>query len=163
MVERSVIVTTKQVYQEKIEAQLKEWQVGLDKLKVKTHKAKAEAKLEYQRQLEDLSAKQQVARQKFEALKQAGSEKWVDLKANLDYTMTELQQGFERFKTTGQQYGDDVLSWAKGIAKEHNLHSIGWAEGIATEKEIESIGWAEGVAEENKIESQGWVEGYGKR
>ncbi len=156
-------MTTKQAYQEKIEAQLKEWQIGLEKLKIKAAKAKAEAKLEYQQQFDELAAQQQAARQKLEALKQVGSERWVDLKANLDSAMIELQQGFDRLKTAGQQYGDDVLSWAKGIAKEHNLHSIGWAEGFAKEKETESIGWAEGLAEKDKVESQGWAEDYSQR
>lgn len=129
-------MTTRQAYQEKIEAQLKEWQVGLIKLKVKADKAKAEAKLEYQQQLDELSARLHTARQKFDALQQVGSNRWEEMRDNLDTTMTELQQGFNRFKTAGQQHGDDVLSWARGIAKEHKLHSIGWGEGIAKEKEI---------------------------
>jgi hypothetical protein len=58
--------------------------------------------------------------------------------------MTTKQAYQERVETSTQQQGKDVLSWAKGIAKEHKLHSIGWAEGIAEENPVESIGWAEG-------------------
>ena len=45
-------MTTKQAYQEKIEAQLREWQLGLDKLRVKAARTKAETKLEYQQQID---------------------------------------------------------------------------------------------------------------
>lgn len=155
-------MTTKQAYQEKIEAQLREWQLGLDKLRVKAARTKAETKLEYQQQIDALAVKQQAARQKFEALKQASSDKWDTLKVNVDKAMTDLQQGFEQFQTTSQQYGDEVLNWAKGIAQEHKLHSIGWAEGLAKEKETDSIGWAEGVAQKPSSESKGWPEGVAK-
>lgn len=155
-------MTTKQAYQEKIEAQLKEWQIGIEQLKVKAQQAKADAKLEYEQKLDQLAAQQVLAKEKLDQLKKSSAENWDSLQAEVDQAMSKLHHQLDQFRQFAEEQGHDVLSWAKGIAKEHKLRSIGWAEGFTRHKESESIGWAEGLAEEDKVESEGWTEGYGK-
>lgn len=150
----------RQEYQKRVEIWLKEWQIGLEQLKAQTGRVSAEAKQEYQQLLQQLSSQQAAIQQRLEDLDHADSANWEKIKTDINRMMRELQQTFNQFKDFAQQYGNDVLGWAKGIAKEHQLHSIGWAEGIAKEDPLESIGWAEGVAKEDVVESVGWAEGY---
>ena len=150
----------RQEYQKGIETWLKEWQIGLEQLKAQTGQVSAEAKQEYQQLLQQLSGQQAALQQRFEDLNQADNANWEKIKTDINHQIRELQKTFYQFKHFTQQYGHDVLGWAKGIAKEHQLHSIGWAEGIAKEDPLESIGWAEGVAKEDVVESVGWAEGY---
>ena len=156
-------MTAKQTYQDKIEAQLKEWQIGIEQLKVKTQQAKAGASREYQQTLDQLATQQVLAQEKLDEIKAASAENWEGLKAEMDRRMSHLQQTFDQYRQVAEQQGLNVLSWAKGIARQHKLHSIGWAEGFSSQKERESIGWAEGLAKEDKATSEGWAEGYGKK
>lgn len=150
----------KQDYQKRVATWLKEWQIGLEQLKTQTGQVKAEAKQEYRQQLQQLSGQQAAIQQRLEDLNQADNTNWDTIKTDINQMMRDLQQAFNQFENFSRKYGNDVLSWAKGIAKEHKLHSIGWAEGIAKEDPVESIGWAEGIAEKDLVESIGWAEGY---
>jgi hypothetical protein len=153
-------VTTRQAYQDKIEAQLKEWQIGIEKLKVKAEKATADTKIDYQKTLDQLAAQQAVAQEKLDELKASSADNWETLKSEMDQAMDKLQTDFDRYHQIAKQNGHDVLSWAKGIAQEHGLSSIGWAEGLSHDKEATSVGWAEGQSEDSEVESEGWTEGY---
>jgi len=92
----------KKAYQEKIEAQLKEFAAKIDVLAAKADKAKAEAKVKYNKQIEGLRAKQESVRQKLVGLKEPGSEAWEDLKQGLDAALDDLkgavQSAVSRFK-----------------------------------------------------------------
>jgi hypothetical protein len=55
---------TKEAYQEKFDAQLREWSAKIDELKAKADKAKAEAKIEYCEQIDGLRSKQAAAQTK---------------------------------------------------------------------------------------------------
>ena len=51
----------KEAYQEKLEAQLKEWSAKFNELQAKAEIAKADAKIELQKHLQTLQAKQEAA------------------------------------------------------------------------------------------------------
>ncbi len=91
-------MTNKEAYQEKINAQLKQWQAELAKLKAQADEAKADAKIEYNRQIEDLATKRKNVEQKLQQLNKAGGESWRELKAGLDEAVDALQQSFKRAK-----------------------------------------------------------------
>ncbi len=74
----------KEAYEQKLEAQLKEWKIDINKMKAKADKADAEAKLEYYKQIEDMRTKQEAAQKKLTELKAAGEDAWEDLKAGID-------------------------------------------------------------------------------
>jgi hypothetical protein len=162
-IERSNFVTTRQAYQEKIEAQLKEWQTGIEQLKVRAEKAKADTKIEYEKALNQLAAQQAVAQEKLDDLKAASTDNWEALKSEMDQAMGKLQTDFNEYRKAAEKQGHDVLSWAKGIAQEHGLSSIGWAEGFSSDDEAESAGWAEGQSDDREVESEGWTEGYSQK
>jgi nucleotide-binding universal stress UspA family protein len=89
----------KKVYTEKIEDQLKDWGSQIDILKAKAEKSKAEVKLKYLGQIEELRKKQKAARQKLQELKGSGEEAWGELKVGLDKALEDLKEAFDRSKS----------------------------------------------------------------
>jgi predicted ATP-binding protein involved in virulence len=81
-------------YEEKIDAQLKEWSAQIALLKVKADKATAEAKIEYYKTIESLQHKQDKAGAKLDELKNASDEAWEDLKTGAEKAWDEVKTGF---------------------------------------------------------------------
>jgi len=86
-------------YVEKLKAQLDEWNADIDKLAAKAAQAEAEAKIEYQNQLDELRAKRDDVRNKLSALQQAGEGAWEDLKEGLENSWEILKMSFKRAKS----------------------------------------------------------------
>ncbi len=68
----------RKAYEEKLDAQLKEWNAQIALLKAKAENAKADAKIDYYKTIETLEAKQDEAKTKLQELKTAGDEAWED-------------------------------------------------------------------------------------
>jgi DNA repair exonuclease SbcCD ATPase subunit len=102
----------KRVYQEKIEAQLKEWGSKIDELKAKAEKSKAELKIKYEKQIEDLRTKQEVVQQRLRELKESGEETWEGIKTGMEKNLEELKGSFDRafsaFKEKGEEAAEKV-------------------------------------------------------
>ena len=62
------VTATKEAYQQKVAAQLKEWDAMLDQLSAKAQKATAEARIKYENELESLKGRRAAAHGKFEEL-----------------------------------------------------------------------------------------------
>jgi hypothetical protein len=92
----------RKAFEEKFDAQLKEWSAEIALLKAKADKAKAEVKIEYYKTLETLQGKQDVARTKLKELRSAGDDAWEDVKAGAENVWTEIKAVFQnaasRFK-----------------------------------------------------------------
>ena len=92
----------RKAFEEKFDAQLKEWSAEIALLKAKAEKAKAEVKIEYYKTLETLHGKQDVARTKLKELRSAGDDAWEDVKAGAENVWTEIKAVFQnaasRFK-----------------------------------------------------------------
>ena len=84
----------RRAYEEKLEAQMKEWNAQIDLLKAKADTAKAEAKVEYYARIEALQQKQDMARTKLQELRAAGDEAWEDLKAGVENAWDEVKSAF---------------------------------------------------------------------
>ncbi len=80
----------KKAYQKKLQAQLDEWSVEIEKLQAKADKAEADAQLEYYKEIEELRSMQEAASSKLAELKDAGDDAWEDLKAGLDSAWNSL-------------------------------------------------------------------------
>lgn len=74
----------REAYQQKLETQLDEWRARVDKLEAKASQVSADARIEYNEQLQDLKAKQAAAKSKLEELKGASNDAWDDLKLGVD-------------------------------------------------------------------------------
>ena len=92
----------RKAFEEKFDAQLKEWSAEIALLKAKADKAKAEMKIEYYKTLKTLQGKQVVARAKLKELRSAGDDAWEDVKAGAENVWTEIkaliQNAASRFK-----------------------------------------------------------------
>ena len=84
----------RKAYEEKIEAQLEEWNAQIALLKARADKAKAEAKIEYYKTIEALQHKQDEAGTKLRELKTAGDEAWEDLKTGAEKAWDEVKAAF---------------------------------------------------------------------
>ena len=88
--------STKDHFQQKLETQLKEWDVSLEKLKAKARDAKAEIRTEFALQLEALAGKRALAQEKLQELRQHGEWAWEDLKDGAEKTWSELREAIKR-------------------------------------------------------------------
>jgi hypothetical protein len=92
----------RKAYEEKLDAQLKEWSAQIALLKAKADNAKADAKIEYHKTIDALQRKQNEAKTKLQELKTAGDEAWEELKAGAEKAWAEVKTAFHhassRFK-----------------------------------------------------------------
>lgn len=99
----------RKVYQEKIEAQLKEWGAKIDELKVKAEKSTAELKIKYEKQVEDLRGKQEVVQQKLREFKESGEETWEGLKTGIEKGLEELKGSLDRALVAFKEKGEETM------------------------------------------------------
>jgi hypothetical protein len=83
----------------KMEAQLRNWGMKLDKVMARAEAAGTEAKVDYRRGVEDLTAKYKVAQSQFDQCKAAGSARWGTFKTGLEAAWNDLETAF---KTLGK-------------------------------------------------------------
>ena len=92
----------RKAYEEKLDAQLKEWNAQIALLKAKAENAKADAKIDYYKTIEALEHKQDEAKTKLQELKTAGDEAWEDVKAGAEKVWAEVKTAYHdaisRFK-----------------------------------------------------------------
>ncbi len=92
----------RKAYEEKIDAQLKEWNAQIVLLNAKADQAKAEVKVEYYKTIENLQGKQDTARTKFLELRTVGDDAWEDIKTGAENVWDDVKTAFNsassRFK-----------------------------------------------------------------
>ena len=84
----------RKAYEEKIDAQLEEWNAQIALLKARADKARAGAKIEYNKTIEALQHRHDEARTKLHELKTAGDEAWEDLKTGAEKAWAEVKTAF---------------------------------------------------------------------
>lgn len=92
-------MSQRDAYERKLAAQLDELNAEIDRLKARAAKAEADSEIDYQRQIDDLKAHREQARQKFHELRDASEDAWE-----------EVRQGAER---AWQDLSDAVRSASK--------------------------------------------------
>ena len=99
----------KKAYQEKIEAQLKEWSAKIEEVKAKAEKSKAQLKIKYEKQIEDLRTKQDVVQQKLRQLRESGEDTWEGLKTGMENSLDELKGSLDRALSTFKEKGEEAM------------------------------------------------------
>ncbi|MEW6246399.1 MAG: coiled coil domain-containing protein [Nitrospirota bacterium] len=87
--------TYRKAYQDKLEAQIKEWAAKIEVLKSKAEQAEASAKIEYHKQIEAISTKYEAAHTKLRELKEAGEDAWESLKTGAEKAWADLKEAVE--------------------------------------------------------------------
>jgi hypothetical protein len=83
-------------YQALVEKQLNEWKAYTEKLKQHSGELEAQAKRNFDQQLETMRAKQGEAWEHFMKLKSAGEEGWSQWKGQLDKAWDEMRKASDR-------------------------------------------------------------------
>jgi hypothetical protein len=81
----------RKAYEEKLDAQLKEWNAQFALLKAKAENAKADTKIDYYKAIDALEHKRDEARTKLKELKTAGDEAWEAVKAGAEKAWAEVK------------------------------------------------------------------------
>jgi hypothetical protein len=89
--------TTKEAYQQKLEAQLAEWRARVAVLEAKAAKASDAAKSALNEQIGELAKLEATAKQTFEEFKTASAETWTDVKNAVETKWTQLSTAMEKF------------------------------------------------------------------
>jgi predicted ATP-binding protein involved in virulence len=84
----------RKAYEEKLDAQLREWNAQIVLLNAKAQNAKADAKIEYYKTIEALQHKKDEAGTRLNKLKTAGDGAWEDLKTGAEKAWDEVRAAF---------------------------------------------------------------------
>lgn len=90
-------------YVQKLKAKIDEWTADIDKLSAKAEQAKADAKIKYQQELEELRAKRQELEDRIANIQSAGESAWEELKQGVESSWEVWKASFSRAKTAFEQ------------------------------------------------------------
>jgi predicted ATP-binding protein involved in virulence len=84
----------RKAYEEKLDAQLNEWNAQIALLKAKAENAQADAKINYYKSIDALEQKRNGAKTKMRELMAAGDEAWEGLKTGAEKAWAEAKTVF---------------------------------------------------------------------
>ena len=84
----------RKAYEEKLDAQLKEWNAQITLFKAKAKNAEADAKIDYYKTIEALEQKHDEAKTKLQELQTAGDEAWEAVKAGAEKTWAQVKTAY---------------------------------------------------------------------
>ncbi|MBT8364561.1 MAG: hypothetical protein KJP23_07620 [Deltaproteobacteria bacterium] len=85
----------KEDYVQKLHAKIDEWNADIDRLKAKADQVEADAKIEYQEQIQTLKSKRDEIETKISELSRSGEEAWEDLKAGVDLAWEAMNEAIK--------------------------------------------------------------------
>lgn len=89
---------TRKAYIDKMATQLKQWDDELQQLKTIADRAKADAKTEYYRQIDDLRARRENIQLKLNEIRNASDQAWENLKTGFEKGWSEFKTAFDSAK-----------------------------------------------------------------
>jgi septal ring factor EnvC (AmiA/AmiB activator) len=88
-------MSTKQAYEQKINAQLAEWKAEINKLRAKLTKVDADAKIESEKEISQLEARYEAAKAKLRELTSASDQAWESMRKGLDSSFDSMKSAFK--------------------------------------------------------------------
>ncbi len=92
----------KELYQQKMQAQLNEWKAEIAKLKAKASGASADAQLDMHKKVKQLEREADELKNKLSELARSGEEAWASLRKGVesawDHLKNEVQDAASKFK-----------------------------------------------------------------
>ncbi|MEM7713560.1 MAG: hypothetical protein AAF349_08295 [Cyanobacteria bacterium P01_A01_bin.68] len=85
----------KQAYEEKVKAQLDNLNAQVDQMKAKAAEANADAAIEYNKMIDDLTGKRNEAQAKLDEIGKASEDAWEDLKVGFESAWNDLENAFK--------------------------------------------------------------------
>ncbi len=93
---KKTMLEKKDEYQRKIQTDLDKMDAQLDILKGKINAASADAKAELTKKYNALEEQRNAARKKFDEIKHASEEAWVEMQEGMDKVLHELKEAYEK-------------------------------------------------------------------
>ncbi len=90
-------MASKEAYQQKLEAQIKEWDVKLEQLRAKAQMASAELRIQYENELEDLARRRKSMQKMFEESGHHSEAAWQDVKDGAEKARLEMARAMDKF------------------------------------------------------------------
>ena len=85
----------RKLYQQKLEAKVKELRAEIDKLNAKIEGAEADTKLRYRKERNSLEERLDQTQEKIKDLRSAGMEAWEEIRQGSEKALKELNQALE--------------------------------------------------------------------
>ena len=89
----------REAYIQKLKAKMDEWNAEIDILSAKAEQAKAETKIEYLKEMEDLRAKRRDLQEKIVEMEKAGENAWEDLKQGVENSWQIFKKSLTKAKS----------------------------------------------------------------
>lgn len=89
-------MASKQAYQQKLEAQLKEWDAHLENLRAKSGQVSADARISFENEMEKLKLRREAAYVRLDELAKRGEDAWEDTKEGTEKVWAEMGKAMER-------------------------------------------------------------------
>lgn len=86
---------TRELYKQKVEAQIHEWSATLDVLKARTEKLTVQAKLDMQPSIDAVHAKYDAAKAKLDKIGAATDDTWDEVVKDVDHAWSDLKAAVE--------------------------------------------------------------------
>ena len=91
-----LIMATKEAYRQKLEAQLAEWDARLDVLNAQARKASADARIDYENELQGLKRQRERARETLAELGRRSETAWEDVKVGAERAWDEMGKALDK-------------------------------------------------------------------
>ncbi len=85
----------REAYIQKMHAKIDEWNRDIDKLNAKTNQVEANARIEYQKQIEALKRKRNDIEEKLSKMSRSGEHAWEDLKSGIDLAWEAMSEAIQ--------------------------------------------------------------------
>lgn len=89
-------MASKAAYQQKLEAQLKEWDANLALVRAQASKASADARVSFENELEKMKARREEAHKSLEELRNRSESAWEDMKDSTEKVWAEMGKAMEK-------------------------------------------------------------------
>ena len=86
-------------YVEKLKVQLDQWNTEVAKWEAKAHKAQAGARVEYEKQLNELRRQRDQALEQMKRVQAATGDAWVDLVRGADEAWAKMRESLEKARS----------------------------------------------------------------
>lgn len=86
-------------YIEEVKSKIDKWNVEINKFQAKAGKAKAEAQVQYRKEIEELKAKRKLLEEKIADMQRAGETAWEDIKGGVDTAWKSLGDSIQTAKS----------------------------------------------------------------
>lgn len=86
----------KEAYLQKLQAKLNEWDADIEALKAKASGASADARMELNKQIQELESEQNEMKQRYEKLKTASDDAWNDIRHGTEAAWKRASSSFQK-------------------------------------------------------------------